>query len=520
MAAAGAAAPAPFKPAICNGGRPAPETIRIAVVKLGSVMLACFHDGYYYTGVVEDMKDASKSEIAQIKIAWDDGDPSSWVGIDKVVLAYRHPLPTELAARTPVLALFSGLCKTAGVDEGGEEHEADVWFPAIVLRQKAVDSDGDPMYELAWEDGADKFVAGAHQLRTFLSNPSTPLRLRHANSAPKKAAAASSQRAIGSEASESDVESRPAEGFAVDLLRRSGRSGSSDHALAERADPSDTKLLREAMTELRRVWRGREPGSDWLVEADAGGVPGLFVCNDFVNAQEVEALRTLMGAHRQWAHCHFGMSGRLGELASVVQRIDFGPSAGETGHGGGVMSVSPMWRLGSLRAEMVMMVSDRLKHVFREQHLWKAVQPDVLQLTKLRCGQQLTNSFDRRERWQEGIASVVWSELPCEGDLRGETWSLVMERGAKKDKLTATMHMQPGCAYVLTGAAQGSTRQCEKHTVGHNLCACCWSHGVRMNSASTLSHQSMTMRVQAEDSDDESESEENESAGADPNAAA
>ena len=41
-----------------------------------------------------------------------------------------------------------------------------------------------------------------------------------------------------------------------------------------------------------------------------------------------------------------------------------------------------------------------------------------------------------------------------------------------------------------------------------------------MNSASTLSHQSMTMRVQAEDSDDESESEEDESAGADPNAAA
>jgi hypothetical protein len=31
----------------------------------------------------------------------------------------------------------------------------------------------------------------------------------------------------------------------------------------------------------------------------------LLLCHDFLDAKEVEALRTLMGAHRQWAYYHY-----------------------------------------------------------------------------------------------------------------------------------------------------------------------------------------------------------------------
>mmetsp|Transcript_33002 Transcript_33002/g.67503 ORF Transcript_33002/g.67503 Transcript_33002/m.67503 type:complete len:128 (+) Transcript_33002:65-448(+) len=36
----------------------------------------------------------------------------------------------------------------------------------------------------------------------------------------------------------------------------------------------------------------------------------------------------------------------------------------------------------------------------------------------------------------------------------------------------------PGAAYVLSGAAQGTTEACQKHKQGHQSCRCCWTHGV------------------------------------------
>ena len=62
-------------------------------------------------------------------------------------------------------------------------------------------------------------------------------------------------------------------------------------------------LLREAVAELRRVWAGNEPTGEWRLTRDASDVPGLLVCSDFLNAAEVEALRTVMGAHRSWVLC-------------------------------------------------------------------------------------------------------------------------------------------------------------------------------------------------------------------------
>ena len=109
-----------------------------------------------------------------------------------------------------------------------------------------------------------------------------------------------------------------AEGLAVDLLRRSGRD-------IHKSDPSDMKLLREAVAELRRVWAGNEPRGDWKLVTDQSEIAGLLVCQNFLDDPEVEALRTVMGAHRAWVHYAYGSTGRHGELASVVQRIDFGP---------------------------------------------------------------------------------------------------------------------------------------------------------------------------------------------------
>mmetsp|Transcript_43407 Transcript_43407/g.98060 ORF Transcript_43407/g.98060 Transcript_43407/m.98060 type:complete len:325 (-) Transcript_43407:633-1607(-) len=282
--------------------------------------------------------------------------------------------------------------------------------------------------------------------------------------------------------------------MAADLLRRSGRDLS-------KADPSETRLLREAMEELRNCWAGNEPSGEWELQRDAGGVSGLNICTNFLDPKEVEALRTLVGSHRAWAQYTYGSTGRHGELASMVQRIDFGPANLPPE---GVVGGTPMWRLGSLRAELVQMLGARLQHVFDPVQLWADTEPDTLQLTKIGCAQKLANHWDRRDRWQEGIASLAWSELPSEADLRGDPWVLNMERGSKKELQSVQLTMQPGSAYILVGAAQGCTKSCERRCVGHNRCNCCWTHGIL--AASNVVRQSMTLRVLADDEDSSSSS--------------
>ena len=86
-----------------------------------------------------------------------------------------------------------------------------------------------------------------------------------------------------------------------------------------------------------------------------------------------------------------------------------------------------------------------------------------------------------------------------------------MERGSKKDLATVSVDVPPGSAYILTGAAQGSTKACERRTVGHGRCNCCWTHGVRAETASRAGRHSMTLRALAE-SDDESDGDEMDAA--------
>jgi len=342
-------------------------------------------------------------------------------------------------------------------------------------------------------------VCRLKEIRPFVS-------ILHANykearkSRPRKRHRDWAETGLGSGGASEEERVASSEGMAVDLLRRSGRDLS-------KADPSETQLLREAMDELRSCWTGKEPSGAWELVRDAGGVPGLNICTNFLDPKEVEALRTLVGSHRAWAQYTYGSTGRHGELASMVQRIDFGPANLPPE---GVVGGTPMWRLGSLRTELVQMLGARLQYVFSPVQLWPDMEPDNLQLTKIGCAQKLANHWDRRDRWEEGIASVAWSELPSEADLRGEPWILNMERGSKKDLRAVQLTMQPGSAYILMGAAQGCTKQCERRCVGHNRCNCCWTHGVL--ASSDVVRQSMTLRVLADEED--STSSEDEEAGA------
>ena len=57
-----------------------------------------------------------------------------------------------------------------------------------------------------------------------------------------------------------------------------------------------------------------------------------------------------------------------------------------------------------------------------------------------------------------------------------------------------TSDIPPGSAYILTGVAQGRTGFCEQRKVAHNMCTCCWTHGI-WNEASCHTRESVTMRV-------------------------
>ena len=532
--------------------------VRPAVVKLGSVVVAAHNDGYFYTGTVQEIREpsavapppkplpakgkgkkaaakaaeaAARAALPQFLIAWDDGDTPILVAADSVVLAYRQPMPHELMIGMRVCALYSDVVTTvkkdaatgpdgaqhapqpeAESDQGEEEDEEqdETWYHATVLRRvepeeglRASSGMAPADFELSWDgwDDFEPFLASCMELRTFLSDV-RELKLRTGPPKPKaKRKAFRAERYVDDDAAiaaaiAAEEKMMRDERVAADLLRRTGRD-------KHKSDPSDMRLLRDAVNEFRRVWHGTEPEGPWELEQDARGVAGLLVCDNFLNAAEVEALRTVYGAHRAWAHYSYGTTGS-DRLDSVVQRIDFGPRQMRAE---GVVSGAPMWRLGSIRSEMLHLIEERLRHVCAEAGLWHTTRPDTLQLTKIGSAQKLANHWDRRDRWQEGIASIAWSELPCEEDVRGETWTLVMEKGSKKELQSVQVQMSAGSAYVLVGKAQGCTRVCDKRCVGHNRCNCCWTHGVQVDKLSTATRQSMTLRVLA-DSDDESSDDE------------
>ena len=209
---------------------PKAQKKRPAVVRIGGAVLAKFHDGYYYGGKVEAAQGKGK-----FLIAWDDGDAPSWVAARHVVLPRRVPAPAELSAGVPVLGLFGG---EVGVADEGEEAESGVWFAAkVVSEMNAGGTCG-----CTWDEGGEAFRAPPAELRSFLGSldPAqiyVKKRDKKEKELKKKKKASSSARKtvwedavapavkgpLGARSSEAGAASGAKEGFAVDLLRRSGR---------------------------------------------------------------------------------------------------------------------------------------------------------------------------------------------------------------------------------------------------------------------------------------------------------
>mmetsp|Transcript_8857 Transcript_8857/g.29530 ORF Transcript_8857/g.29530 Transcript_8857/m.29530 type:complete len:415 (-) Transcript_8857:754-1998(-) len=274
--------------------------------------------------------------------------------------------------------------------------------------------------------------------------------------------------------------------------------------------------------ELRDAWRGAAPaeGPEARLQVDAQGVPGLHVATDVLSSAEVEALRTVLGAHRAWVQVTYGAAGRYHDLTSAAERVDFCPAEAEAeAEGeGSRLEGSRMWPLDETHAELLRLVEGRLRAVFAPTGLWggaapadgpAAVVPNALQLTRVSAFNHIANHYDVRDMWKEGIATLAWSELPTEGELRGEAFSLCMQLGAKKaGRRTVQVPLPPGSAYVLTGASQGATRTCSLRHVGRAACSCCWTHGVTLSGPARVSRQSLTLRALADDeSDSDSEAE-------------
>ena len=160
-------------------------------------------------------------------------------------------------------------------------------------------------------------------------------------------------------------------------------------------------------------------------------MPGLHVCNTFLNTEEVEALRLVFAAHQGWLLYHWGELGRAGGaqsgLASTLKRIDFGEE--EMTAEGVAASRSAVQPLGALQLELIAMFETRLRAAFRPL-LW-ADSPcaNMLQFTQISAGHCLGHHFDRRDKWSEGIASIAWSDVASAADPRGEHWTLSMQCG-------------------------------------------------------------------------------------------
>ena len=99
------------------------------------------------------------------------------------------------------------------------------------------------------------------------------------------------------------------------------------------ADSAQRGPLQRVMSSFDGAWRGLDAfaaSSGARVERDAGGVPGLHVCRDFLNEDEVRWLRRLFSAHQGWAMYNWGSVGKNGgvgkngDLASMLERIAAG----------------------------------------------------------------------------------------------------------------------------------------------------------------------------------------------------
>jgi len=200
---------------------------------------------------------------------------------------------------------------------------------------------------------------------------------------------------------------------------------------------------------------------------------------------------------------NWGNVGRKAELASVMQRIDFGlPEMTAEGVAAARSTVQP---IGEMQLQIISLFERRLRAAFgavawggldavSPKATSPALSPNMMQFTRINPGTCLGNHYDRRDKWEEGIASIGWSDGAGRNDGRGEPWTLRMEKGVLPNRETVDTRLPAGSAYIICGRAQGRTEVCEKKCVAHAMCSCCWTHGI-WNESTELVRQSLTLRV-------------------------
>jgi hypothetical protein len=82
--------------------------------------------------------------------------------------------------------------------------------------------------------------------------------------------------------------------------------------------------------------------------------------------------------------------------------------------------------VGELQQQLISLLEARLRAAFGptawggEEEVSPDVRPNMLQFTRIAPGTCLGNHFDRRDKWEEGIASIAWSETAGHHDPRGD----------------------------------------------------------------------------------------------------
>ena len=323
-------------------------------------------------------------------------------------------------------------------------------------------------------------------------------------------------------------------------------------------DPATRLLLEKALKRLQKVWRRVDEsgekhgivekvletfpqirvndtvkycssGTSKALDSQESCIPGVVIVENFLDSREVEALRDIFSAHHVWKSYSYGSTyiGAKKKLDSSLRRLDFGPvdmrPEGVVGK-----EDTHTWRIGPLRQQLVNLMVERFKLVYKYQNFicncivdkkdtsnrknpievssipfWGNGEdlPNTLQMTQIQPWENLGTHWDSRNKWLEGILSIGFGDQPGDADQRGDKWQLILEKGSKNsgDFIRHFVACNPGTSYIIFGSAQGRTEKCGESKVMHEACKCCWRHGISSNASQRSTRLSLTLRTYDQD---------------------
>jgi len=120
----------------------------------------------------------------------------------------------------------------------------------------------------------------------------------------------------------------------------------------------------------------------WRVEHEVADICGLFICRDFLSPAEVAAFRLVFAAHQGWAMYQWGTIGRKKELASILQRIDFGLDE-MTAEGVAAQSKSFTRAIGRHQQRLIQLLEARMRQVFALAGLWRECDVRMMEVSRV-----------------------------------------------------------------------------------------------------------------------------------------